>query len=138
MQADRRPGAALLVGAHQRREVEVGEDVAVEGEEAVLEAVAERVGGEADRPGGAERLGLGDVGDLHPGPLLLVAQRLAQDVGQEAAGEHDLGHPVGGEPLDRVGEEGAVDQRHRRLRHVAGQRPQARSLAADQDNRLHS
>ena len=44
---------------------------------------------------------------------------------------------MGREPLDRVGEEGPVDQRDRRLRHLAGQRPQAGPLAADQDDRLH-
>ena len=61
VEADRRPRPALCVGAQQRGQVEVGEDVAVQGEEAVVEALAERVGGEADRPGGAARLGLDHV-----------------------------------------------------------------------------
>ena len=104
--------------AQQRAQVEVGEDVAVKGEKAVLELVAELVGGEADRAGGAERLGLDCIADPQPCALFLAGQRLAQHVGQEAAGEDDLAHPVRGEPLDHVGEERPVDQGQGRLRHV--------------------
>ena len=137
MQAQRRARPALLVGAQQRGQVEVGEHVAVEGEEAVLEPVAELVGGKADRAGGAAPLGLDHVGDRDPGPLLLAGQRLAQDVGQEAAGEHDLADAVARQPLDHVGEEGPVDQGQGRLGNGLGQRPQPRSLAPDQNDRLH-
>ena len=131
MQADRRRGIPVLVGPQKRAQVEVGEHVAVEGEETILELVPEGVGGEADRPGGAQRLGLGDVADPHPRPLLLAIESRLQHVGQESAGKHHLGHPVPRQPLDHVGEKGPVDQRQRRLRHVRGQGPQPRPLAAD-------
>ena len=122
------------MGVLQRGQVEVGEDIAVQGEEAVLEPVAERLGGEADRPGGAAPVGLGHIGELDPA-VLALAQRLAQLVGEEAAGEDRLGHPVGSQPLDHVGEEGPIDQRQRRLRDesVSGRRrvpsPPTRTIA---------
>ena len=137
VQAEGRPRPALAVGAQQRGQVEVGENVAVEGEEALVQAVAKLVGGEADRAGGAAPLGLDHVGDRDPGSLLLAGQRLAQHVGQEAAGEDDLGYAVARQPLDHVGEEGPVDQRQRRLRHGLGQRSQPRPLPTYQDDRLH-
>ena len=83
-----------------------------------------------------QRLGLGDVADPRPGRSPL-AQRLAQDVGQEPAGKHDLGHAVACQPLDHVGEEGPVDQGQRRLRDRLGQRAQPGAFAADEDDRLH-
>jgi hypothetical protein len=131
VQAEGRARAALGVGAQQRGQVEVGEDVAVEGEEALVKAIAELVGGEADRAGGAAPLGLDHVADRDPGALLLAGERLAQHVGQEATGEHHLGHAVARQPLDHVGEERPVHQRQRRLRHGRGQRTQASSLATD-------
>ncbi len=59
IERERGDGVALGVDAHVLGEVEVGEDVAVQDQEAVGEKPL--VGGEADRPGGAERLGLLDV-----------------------------------------------------------------------------
>ena len=53
-------------------EVEVGEDVAVQRQEALAEPLAEGVGGEADRAGGAARLGLDHVGEPHPFVLVLA------------------------------------------------------------------
>ena len=50
-QAQRRPRPAGLVRSQERREVEVGEDIPVQRQEALLE----QIGGEADRPGGAQR-----------------------------------------------------------------------------------
>ena len=136
MQGDGRGGAPLLVGGEQRAQVEVGEDVAVEREEALAEVRAELVGGKADRAGGAQRLGLGDVADPRPGALF-VAERFAQDVGQEPTGEDDFLDPVAGQPLDHVGEKGAIDQGQRRLRDGRGQRPEPGPFAADEDDGLH-
>ncbi len=112
-----RSGAVVFVELEQRGQVEIGEDVAVEGEEAVVEIVAQLVGGEADRAGGAAAIGLDGVADRDVRALFLSGERLAQDVGEEAAGEHDLGHPMPRQPLDHVGEKRPVDQRQRRLRH---------------------
>ena len=131
MQAQGRGRVALLMCPQQRGEVEVREHVAVEGEEAIVQVVAEHVRRMADGAGGAAPLGLDDEANRGPRPLLLAGERLAQDVGQEAAGEDHLADAVPGEPLDHVGEEGAVDERQRRLRHGLGQRPQPRPLAPD-------
>ena len=131
VQPERRLCAALLVSPQQRGQVEVGEDIAVERQEAVFEAIAELVGGKTNRTGGAPSLRLDHVGDPHPRPLLLTAQRLAQDVGQEAAGEHDLVNAVPGQPLDHVGKKGPVDQSQGGLGNGLGKRPQPRPLASD-------
>jgi len=117
------------VAAQQGAEVEVSEEVAVERQEALAEPPAERLGGEPDRAGGAARLGLDDVGEAHP--AVLVPQLGAQHVGQEAAGEYHLLDPMRRQPLDHVGEKGPVDDGQRRLRHVCGERPQARAFATD-------
>ena len=119
------------MSVEQGGQVEVGEDVAVQGEEAIVELGAERVGGEADRARGAQRARLGDVADPGATAVLVAAERLAQHVGQEAAGEHHLPHAVPGQPLDHVGEERPVDQGQRRLGHGLGERPQPRPLPAD-------
>ena len=84
--------ARSACAAQQRAQVEIGEHVAVERQEAILEVIAELIGGEADGARGPQRRRLGHVADADARPLLL-AQRLAQDVGQEAAGEHDLRRP---------------------------------------------
>ena len=130
MQGEGCPRAALGVGPQQGAQVEVGEDVAVKRQEAVLKAGPDRRRGEADRPGGTERLGLGDVANPHAAALAL-AKLLAQDARQEAAGEHHVAHPVGRQPLDHVGEKGSVDEGQRRLGHGQGQRPQAPAFPAD-------
>ena len=125
------------MGADQGGQVEIGEDVAVEGQEAVVESVGELGGGEPDRAGRAQRLRLGDVADPDAGTLLLAGECLAQDIGQEPTREDDLGDAVGGQPLDRVGEQRPVDQGEGRLRDSLCQRPEPRSLPTDEDDRLH-
>ncbi len=49
----------------------------------------------------------------------------------------DLAHPVTGEVVQDVIEDGAVDERHERLRHRVGEGPQAGPFAADEDDGLH-
>jgi hypothetical protein len=120
------------VEAHERGQVEVGEHVAVQGEESLLQMRR----GEPDRAGGAARLRLRDPGETGTAGLT-VAEDLPKGVGQEAAGEDDLLDTVAVEPLDQVGEEGAVHQRQDRLRDRLGQRAQPRPLPAYQDDRLH-
>ena len=65
---------------HQCADVEVGEHVAVEGEEALTELLTELVGRKADRAGRSHRLGLDHIADAGP-EVLALAERLAQDVG---------------------------------------------------------
>ena len=64
-------------------------------------------GGELDRARGAATVGLGHVGELDAG-VFAVAQRVAQLVGQEAAGEHRLGHAC--EPATRSCRRGRADR----------------------------
>ena len=73
VEAERDHGTGLLVLLLERGQVEVGERVAVEDHEAVAEQAL--VGGEADRPGGAERLVLLDVGDRRAAGDLVAERR---------------------------------------------------------------
>jgi len=65
------------VGTPQSGQIEIGENVAVQSEKALIEPIPERFGGEADRPRGAAPIGLGHVSQFHAG-MFAVAQRLAQ------------------------------------------------------------
>ena len=126
----RRPGALVLrdLGA----EVDVGEDVAVEHEEAVVE---QRLG-ELQRAAGAERLGLLDVAQAHA-ERRAVAEHVAHAGGHVPAGHDDVVDAVAAQPVEHEGDERPVDERDDRLGHGGGQRPQPRALAAGQDERLH-
>ncbi len=84
---------ALGVDAHVLGEVEVGEDVSVQDQEAVGEEPL--VGGKADRPRGSERLGLLDVADARAAGDL-VAQGGAEVLGAKAACHDDIGRRRGG------------------------------------------
>ena len=77
----------LVVERTMRREIESGEHVAVADDEALVDARV--LGGEADAAGGAERLVLDRVAQLH------VAEATAREVRDERVGEvaqrqHDL------------------------------------------------
>jgi hypothetical protein len=58
-------GAALAVERHQRREVEIGEHVAVDDHEGLVDPA--EAGGEADGTGRVERFGLDGVGQADAG-----------------------------------------------------------------------
>jgi hypothetical protein len=113
-------------------EVHIGEDVAVEHEEALVEQLL----GVLERAAGPQRRRLFDVAqpDAHRGP---VAEHRAHPVGHEPAGEDDVVDAVPTQPLDHVGDERAVHQGHDRLGHGGGERPQPRPLPAGEDQRLH-
>ena len=134
VEGERDDGAGLVVLALKRGQVEVGEHVSVEDQEAVREQSP--VGREAQRATGAERLVLLDVGDRRAAGDL-VAERSAQVLGAKAAGHHHLADPVAAEPVDHVADERAVDEGNRGLRLGQGQGPQPRALTPDQDERLH-
>jgi hypothetical protein len=114
-------------------EVEVGEDVAVEHEEALLQEVLRVL----ERACRAARLGLLDEAQAQP-VLRAVAEHVAHGGGQEAARHDDVVDPVAAQPLEHVGDERAVDERYDGLGDRRGQRPKARPLAPDQDHRLHA
>ena len=114
----RRPGAgrscprrrAPSWNVDQRGEVEVGEHVAVDHDEALVDAGV--AGGEADGAGGVERLGLDGVVEPHPGADAVGVGR-REGVGPEAERQHRL--------VDAV----AAEVRRARARSSAGRRSAA-------------
>ncbi len=129
---DRRPRPGALVLGELGGEVEVGEHVAVEQQEALVE---HRLG-ELQRPRRAARVGLLDEAQADPEPRA-VAQHVAHRGGEEAAGHDHVLDAVRAQPFDHVHDERPVHERHERLGHGGGQRAQTGALAADEDHGLH-
>ena len=129
----RRRGLGALVLGDLRGQVDVGEHVAVEHEEALLE---QRLG-ELQRAGGAARVGLLDVAQAQP-VRRAVAEDVAHGRGQVAHRHHHVVDAVDLQPLEHVGQERPVDQRDDRFGDRGRQRPEPGPLAADEDHRLHS
>ena len=129
---ERADGAGRLVLGDLRAEVEVGEDVAVEHEEALVEEVL----GVLQRARGAARLGLLD--EAQPdAELRPVAEHVAHAGGEEAARHDHVVDAVAAQPLEHVDDERPVDERHDRLGDGRRQGPQSRPLPAHEDHRLH-
>ena len=124
-----RPGARSTM----RAEIDVGEHVAGDHEERLVELV-HRV---AHRAGGAERRLLGGVAHAHA-ELGAVAEVVADVVGEERDRHHDVVEAVLREQPHDVLHHRHVGDRHHRLRLVARERPQPRAFAAGQDHRLHA
>jgi hypothetical protein len=133
-EADGGLGAVAAVEGDQRGDVQVGQDVAVDHHEGVVDPGV--VGGEADGPGGVERAGLDGVGEPDPGrrPAGIGAHEGVRPVaeGQDGVVDAVIGQ-VGQHPLD-----------HRLLHdgeHLLGrgerQRTQACALPTHQDDRSH-
>ena len=132
LERDRRRRAGVAVRLHERGEVDVGEHVTRDHEERVVELVD----GVADRPRGAERRILGRVPHGHA-EVGAVAEVVADLVGEERHGHHDVVVAVLREQVDDVLHHRLVDQRHHRLRGVAGERAQPGALTAGEDDGLH-
>ena len=113
-------------------EVDVGQDVAGDDEEPLVELVL----GVAHRTGRAERGRLGGVDHAHAelGP---VAEVGADGVGHEGHGDHDVLEAVGPQQVDDVLHHRDVGHGEHRLGLVGGERPQPRPLAAGHDHCLH-
>ena len=131
-EADGGQRLVLVVEGDDPAEVDVGEHVAGDHEEALVELVH----GVADRAGRAERLLLGGVDHPHA-ELGAVAEVGADVVGQEGDGDDDLVEAVLLQQLDDVLHHRPVGQRQHRLGGVRGERPQAGALAAGHDHGLH-
>ena len=131
-QRERRRGAGPLVLRDLGGQVHVGQHVAVEHQEALVE---QRLG-VLERAAGAERPRLLDVAQPDAEGRA-VAEHVAHAAGQVAARHDDVVDAVAAQPVEHEADERAVDERDHRLGHRAGQRPQARALAARQDQRLH-
>ena len=131
-QRERRLRAALLVQRELGGDVEVGEHVAVEHQEPLVE---QRLG-ELQRAAGAERLRLLDIAQADP-VRAPVAEHVAHARREEPARHHDVVDAVAAQPVEHERDERAVDERDDRLRHGGGQRAQPRPLPAGEDQRLH-
>lgn len=90
LEPDRDHRAVLAVEADHVGQVDVGQRVAGDDQEAV---VAEPVGGVLDAARGAERGVLGGVVQAHA-ELVAVAEVVADQGGQELYGDHRLGEAV--------------------------------------------
>ncbi len=133
LERDRRQRAGVLVCLDDRAEVDVGEHVARDHQERVVELV----GRVEDGTGGAERGLLGGVAHPHAevGP---VAEVVADLVGEERDGDDDVVEAVVREEPHDVLHHRPVRQGHHRLGLVARERPQPRALSPGQDHRFHA
>ena len=128
-QQDRRLRPARAMEADELGEVRLAQRVAVQREEAPLEAA----GGERDPPARAERLRLDGV--LEGEIAVAVAEGCGDLVRQVAAGDDRALDAVPCEVLERVREERAVDERQHVLPRRVREGPQAGPLAAHEDDR---
>ena len=122
----------LVVERDELGEVDVGDHVAGDDEEALVEVLH----GVAHRAGGAERHRLVGVDDLDA-ELGAVAEVGLDGVGHEGDGHDDLVEAVPPQQGDDVLHHRAVGHRQHRLGRVRGERPQAGALAAGHDHGLH-
>ena len=132
-QDDRRLRLALAVQPQHGAQIDLRQHVAVEDDD----RLGQRVAGVADRAAGAERHRLDDVAELDAEAFafaedLLDAARLVVQAEDHLV---DLRHLP--QQIDLVVEKRPVEDRHDRLRRVDGQRPQARALAAGEQNGFH-
>ena len=116
-----------------RAEVDVGEHVARDDEEPLVELVA----GVQHRAGRPERGLLGRVDHAHA-ELGAVAEVRADRVGHEGDGDDDLAEAVLAQQEDDVLHHRPVGHRQHRLGLVGGERAQAGALTARHDHRLHA
>jgi hypothetical protein len=121
------------VELQQLGQVDVGEDVAGDDEERLVELVA----GVADAAGGAERDGLVRVRHRHA-VLAAVAEVRLDVVGEEGDRDDDLVEAVLLEQRDDVLHHRTVGEGQHRLRRVRRERPQPGALAAGHDHGLHA
>ena len=122
------------MGAHELPEIEIGKDVAVEHQEALLQRSL--VEGQVERTACAEWFVLGDVGDARA-TLASIAESGLQLLGAKTGGDDHVVDTMGREPIDHEAQEGPVHELDRRLGHRESQRTQASSLAPRENERLH-
>ena len=132
VQRDRDDGVMFPVGREHPGEIEVGQDVPVQGEEGIVPDHTQRVD---DRPTGSERRGLGDPGDDGVAPSSLD-ERMERFLEVRGRQDHFV-HAVTREVVQDVVKDGAVDERQQLLLHRLGERTQPGSEPPDEDDRLH-
>ena len=96
---------------------------------------AGEIGGVANAAARPERFRLDDVAQPNA-EMLGLAERYAHVVDAVGAGEDHVGDAVLAQQRELIGKERPVEQRHHRLGARERERPQARALAAREDDRL--
>ena len=132
LEPDRDGRAFRAVRGDQRRQIDVAQRVAGDHEERFVEASLR----ELHRAGGAERLLLDRVVDVHVEGLALAEVR-ANRLRHERERDDDLVHPVLSQQVEDVLHTRLADDRHHRLGLVRGQGPQAGPLPAGHHDCLH-
>src|SRR5262245_50176526 len=130
---DRRLRFALAVQPQHRSQIDIGQHVAVEDDD----RLRQRIAGVPDRATSAERHRLDDVADADPEPFtfaedLLDPARLVVQAEDHFVDGRDLLQKI-----DLVVEKRPIQDRHDRFRRVNRERPEARALAAGEQDGLH-
>ena len=131
-QPERRARSRALMRRELRGEIKIGENVAVEHEEPLVEQIL----GELQRPARAERARLLEVPQVDP-ERGAVAQHALNAIRHEPAPQNHVIDAMAAEPLEHVRDERAPHQRDHRLGDRRGQRTQAGAFTAREDQRLH-
>jgi hypothetical protein len=112
-----------------------GQDIAVQHDHRAVRAAAQSGRGVPDRPAGAERFRLVDVGDLQP-ERGTVPEALGKHAGPVGGGQHHVGDAGRGRLGELVGEERHARRGQQGLGRPDGERSQPGALAADEQDRL--
>ena len=133
-QHDRRLGLALAVQRDDRLQVDFRQDVAVEDDD----GISKRVGGKANRAGGAERRRLDHVAERQAA-VAAVAEDFLDAAGLIVQAEDDLVDLRDFlQEIQLKLQERPIEDRNDRFRCVNGERAQTRALAPGEQNRLHA
>ncbi len=122
-----------MVKAHQRAEIGVGEVVAADHDERVVEPALHLL----EPAGAAGQLALAQIAQLYAVPAA-VAERALDQVGEVEHVDCDLVVAVRRQPAHYVAADRFAGDRHDRLRYLFGERVEPRAHPAGQDHRLHA
>ena len=125
-------GGAVPVEGHGLGEIDVGEGIAADHDEGLVE----KTGGVLDAPGGAQRPVLDHVLEVHA-QLGAVTEVVANAGTQVLEGDHHLGDPMTTEQPEHVLHAGPAHHRNQWFGATAGQRAQPATLPASHNHRLH-
>ncbi len=133
-QGDRRLGPTALVMVPEGAHIQVGQDVAVDDEEPLVQPGLQRR--KADGTRRVERLRLHRIvqRDAGTGPVRI---RLDEGVGPVPERQHHLGHTRFRQAADHALEHGGVGHRQHLLGQGQGEGAQASAETSNQDDRSH-
>ena len=118
----------------QRGDIEVGDDVAVDDDERVVDPGVFRR--EPDRAGGVEWFGFHGVVESRT-MAMAIQERLQERLGLEAERQGHVGDATLDEAPDEAGDHRLVTDREHRLRNVVRERPHPGAEPADEHDRAH-